>query len=74
MRMANRESREVSGPNHTATAKEEAMTIANPADEEMNVGSTTSFKTYDGAESVELHNYDDEEADPIRRKRIFVLF
>ena len=48
--------------------KEGVTNAINHADEEMNIGSSISFKDHDGTESVELHNYEREDVDPIHRK------
>ena len=61
------ENEDLSNP-HEVSGEDEARVVANYADEEMNVGSATSFKDYDGAESVELHNYEPDDVDPIHRK------
>ena len=60
--------REESSSSHVDSAAGDDKVIVNPADEEMNVGSTTSFKDHDGTESVELHNYEGRDDDPIHRK------
>ncbi|XP_065053971.1 transient receptor potential cation channel subfamily M member-like 2 isoform X2 [Rhopilema esculentum] len=44
---------------------EERVVSSRENDEEMNIGSTATFKDFEGRESVELHNYESEEKDPI---------
>lgn len=64
-----RDAREESPSHQIANAKEdETRVIVNSVDEELNIGSTTSFKDYEGRESVELHNYEREDKDPLQRK------
>ena len=47
---------------------EERVLSSRENDEEMNIGSTATFKDFEGRESVELHNYESEEKDPIYRE------
>jgi len=62
-----RTEREESSNTHVDSVTVKDKVIVNPADEEMNVGSTTSFKDHDGTESVELHNYEGRDDDPIHQ-------
>lgn len=63
-----RDAREESPSHQIANAKEdETRVIVNSVDEELNIGSTTSFKDYEGRESVELHNYEREDKDPLQQ-------
>ena len=56
------------------TPKQGEINAFNIADEEINIGSSTSFKDHDGGDSVELHNYEKEDVDQIHRKLLPWIF